>query len=215
MAELAAKWLPYECKLRDDGSSVPVKTWRLASEPLARALRSIKFSALDKGILATVGSDGIWTRARLVSTGLVMSPLCELCGQERDTVWHRILQCQERQAVALRARLCPSRVVSVAITKGAAHPLYIKGWMEHPTHEWPSPSISDDNAQWPVWKERTALGWGPAVHCELSGDVYQDGSCTPHVFRELSRASWGIVELPSEGQVTKSCLLYTSDAADE
>ena len=35
----------------------------------------------------------------------------------------------------------------------------------------------------------------------LRGLVYQDGSCAPHVIRELARASWAAVQVTAEGDL--------------
>ena len=53
---------------------------RVVFEPAARVLRLSCFTETQKGIIATVVAEGVWTRDRLRAAGYVAPLVCELCG---------------------------------------------------------------------------------------------------------------------------------------
>ena len=63
---LAAQWYPYTGRLRADGTpTYHQKRWRLASEPLASYMRSRKWTAYAKAVLAAAVRGAVWTRGAI------------------------------------------------------------------------------------------------------------------------------------------------------
>ena len=78
---------------------------------------------------------------------------------------------------------------------------FARGWMRHPM----LPRPADDMT--PIFERRGADGKLHVVDEDdedevyLTGDVYPDGSCTHHTIQDLSRASWGVVQLDANNEI--------------
>jgi hypothetical protein len=198
---------------------------RLAHEPVARAINSAKAGRIGRGAARAFACNAVWTRDRLVRVGgLLLDATCPLCGLAPDAMWHRLWMCSHSSAVDCRRSLPPG-LVRRALAAGPACLLYARGWMVHPADVWPRPDSWEqcgNNVQFRVRHDDGDFGdvaddgqWG------LSGDVYPDGSCQPHVLSELARASWAAARLSREGECTTlvsgtvpSCITQTSAAAE-
>ena len=200
--DLAAAWMPPLVERRSEGTVIPdPKTWRLAAEPLRRILRSTKVNAFDKGVVGSAACNAIWTRDRLVRSGLALNVLCPLCALMPDTIHHRLYWCTSEDAERMRTEHFTPELLARARAEGPSSMLFGRGWMEHPTEEWPQAAQGLDDPR----RERVAADgtWdevsGDDGNWQLQGLVYQDGSCAPHVLSELARASWGVVQVTEEG----------------
>jgi ribonuclease HI len=80
--------------------------------------------------------------------------------------------------------------------------------MAHPGSLWPRPAKCSDDGEGCHFVEVGALGCAAAVPepalWALSGKVYPDGSCLPHVLSELSRAAWAAVMVDCNGKELKA-----------
>ena len=217
--KLAAKW----GAVSDYG--VLQSDLRLAHEPVARALNSVRAGRIGRGAARAFACNAVWTRERLVRVGgLLLDPTCELCGTGPDTMWHRLWTCCHPQVVDRRNGL-PAALVRRAREAGPSNSLYARGWMVHPADAWPRPPSLDqcrDDMQFRVRQSDGTFADELDVDCwQLEGNVYPDGSCQPHVLSELARASWGAARLDGDGICTAmvsgtvpSILAQTSVAAE-
>ena len=182
---------------RPEPGHLPRKTWRLAAEPICQYLRSSRHTQKDKGLVAALATQGFWTRARLVRAGLAIDVLCPLCMLLPDTIHHRLYGCEHPDAVAIRTRVLKPWQLEEARLAAAGSALWTKGWMEHPTQEWPEALESDERVLQTVneageWED---LDPEDCVGFDLQGLVYEDGSADVHVISELRRAGWGLVQV--------------------
>ena len=74
-------------------------------------------------------TDAIWPRTRLAEAGYEIDPMCEKCGQEPDTLHHRIWKCQDSACRAARQEVAPNWLVSEAIRAGQSSLFYNCGLM--------------------------------------------------------------------------------------
>jgi len=190
---------------RSETEQLPRKTWRLASEPICQYLRSAKHTQQDKGLAAALATQGFWTRSRLVRAGLAIDVLCPLCSLRPDTVHHRLYGCEHPDAAAIRTRVLKPWQLEEARQAGETSALWTKGWMEHPTQEWPEALECDERVLQAVneageWED---VDPGDTATFDLQGLVYEDGSADVHVISELRRAGWGLVQVGPTGAALK------------
>ena len=100
-------------------------------------MRSSKHTPLDKGVATTWTTNGIWSRDRLVDSGLLINPMCELCKTERDSVVHRLYFCNHPAAVECRGRHLDRRQLAEARDR-SDELLFRRGWCVHPDNNWPA-----------------------------------------------------------------------------
>jgi hypothetical protein len=216
---LAAKWRA------ETDYGVLQSDLRLAHEPVARAINSAEAGRIGRGAARAFACNAVWTRDRLVRVGgLLLDSTCPLCETGPDTMWHRLWLCSHHEVVEHRNGL-PAGLVQRALAAGPASSLYARGWMVHPADVWPRPASWEQCIEDVQFRERLSGGdfaevADVASWC-LSGDVYPDGSCQPHVLSELARASWGVARLGTDGSCTTlvsgtvpSCITQTSVAAE-
>eukprot|EP00959_Pyramimonas_sp_CCMP1952_P122974 2570863-Pyramimonas_sp.AAC.1 len=55
------------------------------------ALASKRFSPLERGTIRAWCCGAVWTRVYARSKGYDFPDVCELCGEARDTMFHRLL----------------------------------------------------------------------------------------------------------------------------
>ena len=129
-----------------------------------------------------------------------MDDCCCLCRAGRDTVCHRL---NEREATKeQRGRLACPGLLQRALLVGGDSVLYTRGILQHPAEWWPR-AACDETGTVEVWSERA---WKPVALEDLAGlgafagAVYEDGSCSTEVFRELRRAGWGVVAVDEAGR---------------
>ena len=77
--------------------------------------------------------------------------------------------------------------------------------MLHPNELWPRPHVCQSGSDWVSCEVRDPVCGRRFESDEnqwnLSGYVYPDGSCKPHVLSELTRAAWASVEVDDEAHV--------------
>ena len=66
-----------------------------ATKAILRAKGKTALEPGQKGMYLCAATDAIWPRTRLAEAGYEIDPMCEKCGQEPDTLHHRIWKCQE------------------------------------------------------------------------------------------------------------------------
>ena len=98
---LAARWRPAAAAVTDGDARQ-----RLASGPVKRFLAKVPAAA--RGLVAAAVCNALWTRARLSDKGLLIDPMCPLCGVCKDTVYHRVWKCTAVRAQ--RERVTSRRV---------------------------------------------------------------------------------------------------------
>eukprot|EP00973_Karenia_brevis_P026559 3664518-Karenia_brevis.AAC.1 len=64
--------------------------------------------------------------------------MCSLCGQARDTRWHRLWECPDARVVQARADACPQWFVERARRVGANHLLFTNAWAVLPVRPRPT-----------------------------------------------------------------------------
>lgn len=102
--------------------------------PLPHTIIIIKYTAFEKGVVASLATNAVWTQERLVKAGLAVDNRCPLCLEAIDSVWHRLWVCTSPAVVELRAEV-PDHIVQRAKEAGSDHPLFTRGWMEHAGRE--------------------------------------------------------------------------------
>ena len=64
-----------------------------------------RLSRKESSSLRNAAVNAIWTKCRLKEAGYELeTTLCDMCGQENDTLWHRIWFCRNPQVVPARNR---------------------------------------------------------------------------------------------------------------
>ena len=173
---------------------------RAGTEHIAALWRSKRLSARDKGTMLSLACNAIWTRSRLAEAGYELDDCCCLCRAGRDTMFHRLY---EREATKeQRGTLACPGLLQRALLAGGDSVLYTRGILQHPAEWWPR-AACDETGAFEVWSE---MAWKPVALEDLAGlgafagAVYEDGSCSTEVFRELRRAGWGVVAVDEAGR---------------
>ena len=165
----------------------------------ASAGKSRKYTAVEQGCMRAWFCNSIWTRARADAAGFDISPLCPLCGQADDTVWHRLWECTAPQCVSARSEAVPWWLVIKAKQAGPSNMLYAKGIFPHPGDFVPRP-LSATGSDRGI-RAHTAAGTAVSTaSLRLRGHVFIDGSCTRTPIRELNRAAFSVVMVNPSGK---------------
>eukprot|EP00972_Heterocapsa_arctica_P114006 16440225-Heterocapsa_arctica.AAC.1 len=169
----------------------PLAGKRVAPEVVQKLMKSKKLLPIEKGCMLSIVAEGLWTQSRLVEKGYVVDVLCKLCKEAPDTLFHRLYVCKGCRAE--RLKVAKPAFIREALRAGPDDPLYCKGWFEHPTDQLPLPSEALNTAfqvkegdNWVQVEDKQAL--------DVQGQVYLDGSFTPHLLKGLGRAGWGMVK---------------------
>ena len=156
-------------------------------------------SAMDKGLARSFFCGSIWTKTRAREAGYAIDDVrCELCGDEDDTIYHRLYGCRSLLAVQARAVL-PATAAGfanrAALDTLEARLLCTRGIAANPADLAPGP------AEDMICRAHRRGETVDPFSLQLEGDLFWDGSCTRHPIKDLCRASWGVVSLDKEGKV--------------
>ena len=132
--------------------------------------------------------NAIWTKCRVKEAGYELyTSLCDMCGQEDDTLWHRIWFCNNPQVVAARNRFA-SAALQAEATKANADLLWVtRAITDDPPDHLPPQNAKDCAINEETWD---AEAWESGTDCLCA---ISDGSCTQELSREMKRASWGLI----------------------
>jgi len=153
-----------------------------------------RFDAVGKGLIRAAGCASIWTRQRALEAGYEVDPTCELCGEEVDTVFHRLYDCKAPAAVHARTLCCPGWFMR-HVRMEPDNPVYTRGIFVHPVHKVPQPT-SETGCMF-LNGARELIHEGDH---SFGDDLFIDGSCTAHVVPELRRAMWSVAEVDEQGE---------------
>ena len=161
-------------------------------DPARNYIQQRKRSCKEKSAVATVSTNALWSKDKLIAAGYeVESPMCDMCGQHRDSLHHRLWLCEHPAAVAARRKAATPALIAKAIEAGPESSLYCHSILPHPCDLLPLPSISGAN-------KCAAVHDGAAV-THVEGSVFADGHATRTGIRGMDRASWAMV------QVSENC----------
>ena len=120
-----------------------------------------------------------------------VSELCPLCGNQPDTVHHRLWTCNHPEVRALRDKLVGLTIRNTAKTAPPWSLIFTRGLMPHPEDFMRRPSeVMDVKA---VDPKGCTISVDNAF--TITGDVFWDGSCDRHALKCLNRAAWAVVAL--------------------
>ena len=154
-----------------------------------------------KGMYMCAACDAVWTKTRLAEANYVIDDVrCEKCGSLDDTIHHRVWVCNSPECKTLREATAPRWRIDEAVAAGPTSVFHNRGLLANAADLAVGPPAQPygkffrdgvevvDEAQW-----------------TMEGHVYYDGSCDPvKGSRELSRASWGVVQVDDDGKVVST-----------
>ena len=76
--------------------------------PIRAALRKKTLDPRVKAVARSIFCGALWTKEDLKKAGYSLTTECHLCEKSKDTLEHRLLECQNPEAEAIRARVAPS-----------------------------------------------------------------------------------------------------------
>ena len=156
-----------------------------------------QLTLLQKGALRAVVCDAVWPKDRLIEAGYPVSPMCELCDSEADSMFHRLWMCTAVDAE--RNEVAPQRVINEARALGATSATYCRGLCQDLAEAVPEPLVEGGIRFMRNGVEiKDHTGWA------LEGNVFYDGSCLQRGCNGLSRATWAAVQLGPDNQVVAS-----------
>ena len=157
-----------------------------ASLEIARRVADSKGGRLSRKESSSVNA--IWTKCRLKGAGYELeSTLCDMCGQERDTLWHRIWFCRNPQVLAARNRFVNPALQAEATRVNADLLWVTRAIIDDPSDHLPPPNATNLAVNEEIL-DVDAWNLGTDQLC-----AYSDGSCTQELSREMKRASWGLI----------------------
>ena len=172
---------------------------RVCTDVVCSVLEGKGLTPLEKGTLASVVADAVWTRDRAFHCGYNVQNCCPLCGVQGDTTHHRVWECPKTEEV--RKKL-PRWLVHEANQASKADRFWTTGVFPHPGDRCARPGSTLDSCC-----EEFHCGNATEIedisNWKLHGHVYVDGSCTRHGIRELQRASFAAVVFDGEEGVKK------------
>ena len=162
-----------------------------ASLEVARRVANSKggrLSRKESSSLRNAAVNAIWTKCRLKEAGYELeTTLCDMCGQENDTLWHRIWLCRNPQVVAARNRFANTALQTEATREDVDLLWVTRAIIDDPSDHLPPPNdkdlaVNEEILDAEAWNLGTDHLW-----------AYSDGSCTQELSREMKRASWGLI----------------------
>ncbi len=175
---------------------------RAATDHVVAQLASDRrLTPADRAAYRSVACGALMTFSRAARCGYLVPDRCPLCGQDGDTVHHRIWRCQHPDAVAARSAAAPEWLRKEAERSDPCDSFWTHGFVPHPGDVWPKPAANPDaHVQYgDEGNGEPADGDGTATAPILRGNLAGDGSCSTHVFPELRRAGTAIVQRREDG----------------
>ena len=158
---------------------------------LQQVLKDRSLSELEKGALAAVACDAVWTRERLFQAGLAEDSRCEFCGLV-DSMHHRAWVCPHSEEVR-RARATPQQIRR-AQEAGPSALLWTRGWLPRPALM-DFPPLDLEMRSWVCGEAVSELQSLEDVGHVMGEWIFVDGSCSTHADPQLRRAGWSVVEV--------------------
>ncbi len=177
-----------------------------------------KVNRQQSAAFRAVACGAVWTASVAQARGYATDGLCTLCKRARDTVRHRVYECDHtRDAVAASV---PRWFWDEATRTGAHAPFWVTAIMPHPADTAPLPR-ADVHCQVQHHTDEARQAATDANRTDISGRVYIDGSAYPSVIRGMARAAGSIIMTNEEGHPVKTIQLpvprglpQTSQAAE-
>lgn len=160
---------------------------------------SRRIPAASRSVIRRAAAGCLWTPAVAHRAGYVIEPTCALCGIAEDTPHHRACVCTAAEVVEARRKAVPLWFTREAAVSSADDPLFSRLAVPHPADMWPRPL--DDPVVEVLDGDGQAICGDDAL--DVSGHLFLDGSCAPHVVRGLARAAWALVMVSRIGKVIK------------
>ena len=191
---------------------------RAALEVARRVAESKKgrLSRKESSSLRNAAVNAIWTKCRLKEAGYELeTSLCDMCGQEDDTPWHRIWFCKNPQVVAARNRFASTALQAEATKENTDLLRVTRALTDDPSDHLPPPNAKDCAV---IEEILNAAAWELGTDCLCA---FSDGSCPQELSREMKRASWGLIFYNTSNKAIARCFgaipayLRQSSAAGE
>ena len=169
---------------------------------LTSARQVIKSNAADsltpfqKGALRAVVCDAVWTKERFLAAGYIVDPVCDLCRDKPDTLFHRLWECECEAVSELRKQVLPVSLIREARRAGAGSAAFCRGL--GPSIAALVPPPLDDGGV--LFTRNGAIVEDRALWT-LCGDVFYDGSCFQRGSNELNRATWAAIQMDADNKV--------------
>ena len=172
------------------------------------AEKNLDLTPQEKEIAKNFATNGIWTRERADQAGYEIQEgtSCPKCGKAKDTLDHRLFDCEDEEVVAIRSKYLPfwaARWLSGkwSVLQGrrpeplhknredSARLLARQGLARDPGKGQPGPATDGDDGE-----GDTALGF-------QQGFAFTDGGCRKLFHPSLDRASWPAVATDETGGI--------------
>ncbi len=177
-----------------------------------------KVTRQQSAAFRAVACGAVWTASLAQRRGYATDGLCALCKKARDTIRHRVYECEH--TIDAVAAAVPRWFWEEASRTGAHAPFWTTAVMPHPADTAPLPR-EDLHCLVEFHDDRLRDEATEANRVQVSGRCYLDGSCFPSVIRGLARAACSIVMTDEEGRPRKTLQLpvprylpQTSQAAE-
>ncbi|CAK0797471.1 unnamed protein product, partial [Prorocentrum cordatum] len=121
--------------------------------------------------------------------------LCPVCNQP-DSIHHRLYKCEGSAEIKNAREAVQATDFFFQQAREGAQEFFTGLKFRHPSTSWPQPSDEHEPALFDA--EGAPMDWGAFNTEGLS--VSGDGSCVPHMIKELSRASYAWVFMGADGQ---------------
>ncbi len=168
---------------------------RVCFDLAAKAIREHKgMTRQQVGAFRSVLCSAVMTMDKAEKGGYDVINVCPCCGKKRDTVHHRVYECDvTKEAVAAAV---PQWFVDEARRDAGGDLFFTTATFPHPADEAPRPP-EQIRLEVERFGERAGAGG-----VGISGRLYMDGSATPSPIKDMERAGCAIIELNDEGEMT-------------
>jgi hypothetical protein len=169
---------------------------RLSFEPIRRMVNSKKFSPMQRGLVRTFASGGLWTCSRSRAAGYDVSTMCSLCGDHEDTLTHRLYECTGSAEVVKQRDMIVNGdpTFRARATDVDNQLLYLHGLVTIPLG-WPEPTAEVLVKRMARNQEGLLKEIDDGESLPMAGHLASDGSCRGGgICTKLARAGWAAVQ---------------------
>ena len=173
-----------------------------ALAPVLHGLRQVR-GARAKAIVEGFLTKGLWPGDRLGAAGYMIQGSCQFCGK-RDTLWHRVWECQHEAAQAIRKEVGGDELMLLAReAEGTPRQAFFEcGWQQDPydikdhvtadvvvhrQHRFDGDDDWDDGGEPGCADEAEEFFHG-------GSPIFTDGSCSTSNWLHEVQAGWGICQ---------------------
>ena len=160
-------------------------------QPLVALYSSL--SSHDACLLHNIVNNGIFTNTDLADSGYDIDPVCGLCEQALDTIYHRCYSCTH---IETRAKTALGIDLYDKIIAAGPNSLLATRCMA------PSPILTEGPSK-DLLFDVVNFGEGDVMGPQ-GGKVYGDGSCFFPAFSPLARAGFAIVQVAPDGSLLRA-----------